>query len=59
MDLPEGTEVTITFARELTDEVAEAILERTAGAWAGSLDFDAYIRDLHASRKHPGREVNW
>jgi predicted DNA-binding antitoxin AbrB/MazE fold protein len=57
VDLKEGEELTITI-REEPSEAARAAFKRAAGAWKGTLDFDAYLRDLYASRREPSRDVS-
>ncbi len=57
LDLPEGEEVVILVKGKSTlqDEAATAAFERSAGSWEGTLDFDAFLADLRASRKRQQR----
>ena len=43
LDLKEGDEVIITIKEE---KPATGAFERAAGGWQGTLDFDAYLKDL-------------
>lgn len=49
----------IAAAREsgMSEEAKDAF-DRAAGSWKGTLDFDAYLKDLYASRKRSSPEVN-
>lgn len=59
LDLKEGDEVTILVGKPAHDpEVFRAMLERTAGGWAGLLDVDAYLEDLYKSRHHSAPAVD-
>lgn len=54
LDLKEGDEVIITISEE---KPASGAFERAAGGWKGTLDFDAYLKDLYASRRRQSPEV--
>lgn len=56
VNLKEGEEVTVIIDERITKAGKEA-LARTAGAWKGTLDFDAYLKDLYASRRQPSPDV--
>lgn len=49
VDLPEGREVTLTIV-EGSGAPDFAAFRRAAGAWKGTLDADALIRDIYADR---------
>ncbi len=52
VELPEGEEVVVLVKQPFkSGEEVRAMLRRTAGAWAGTLDFDAFLADLRAGRK--------
>ena len=46
LDLKRGDEVTITIGERATGSTAKDALARAAGAWKGTLDFDAYLKTL-------------
>ena len=54
LDLKEGDEVIITIKEK---KLVTGVFERAAGSWKGSLDFDAYRKDLYASRRRQSPEV--
>ncbi len=56
VDLKEGEEVTVTITEKPSEKSKEAF-RRAAGAWKGSLDFDAYLRDLYDNRREQSRDV--
>ncbi len=59
LELPEGAEVTISVKPPAYDpEAFRAMLKRTAGAWEGKLDIDAYLKDLYESRRSSAPPVN-
>ena len=58
LDLKEGDELTITIGERAKASTAKEALARAAGAWKGTLDFDAYLKDLYAVRREPGRGVS-
>ncbi|MBI4312144.1 MAG: antitoxin family protein [Chloroflexi bacterium] len=58
VSLREGEEVIVTVKEEGDPLVSKEAFVKAAGAWKGSLDFEAYLRDLYASRRDPGRHVN-
>ena len=58
LDLKEGDELTITIGERVKASTAKEALTRAAGAWKGTLDFDAYLQDLYAARREPGRGVS-
>ena len=51
VDLEEGEEVFITVRKAPSPAAAREAFQRAAGAWRGTLDFDAYLKDLYASRR--------
>ena len=53
-DLKDGDEVIITLPEE---KPATGAFERAAGGWKDTLDFDAYLKDLYASRRRQSPEV--
>ena len=55
IDLRDGDEITITIQQELTPASARKSLATAAGAWKGTLDFEAYLKDLSAARRQPSR----
>jgi hypothetical protein len=57
LGLLDGQEVIITVTEAPSEVVAEDAFERVAGAWKGTLDFDAYLNDLYASRRGESPEV--
>jgi len=50
LDLPDGKEVMITIFDVPTKADIEAS-KRTAGSWKGTIDAEALIRDIYASRR--------
>jgi predicted DNA-binding antitoxin AbrB/MazE fold protein len=56
LELEEGEEVVITVQKFRKPSEAKGAIERTAGAWKGTLDFDAYLEDLYRARRSQGRE---
>ena len=57
VDLAEGAEVIITLKEIPSPEAAKGAFERAAGGWKGTLDFDAYLKDLYASRRRQSPEI--
>jgi len=53
-DLKEGDEVLITITEE---KPTTAAFERSAGGWKGTLDFEAFLKDLYASRRRQSPEI--
>ncbi len=53
-DLKEGDEVIITIREE---KPATGAFERAAGGWKGTLDFEAFLKDLYASRRRQSPEI--
>jgi predicted DNA-binding antitoxin AbrB/MazE fold protein len=49
IDVPEGTEVTVTIPEEPTLEDVEAF-HRSAGSWKGTVDAEQLIRDIYNDR---------
>jgi predicted DNA-binding antitoxin AbrB/MazE fold protein len=49
VDLPEGTEVTVTIRAVSTPEDREAF-RRAAGGWQGTMDAAALITNIYADR---------
>jgi predicted DNA-binding antitoxin AbrB/MazE fold protein len=49
IDVPDGTEVTVTIAGEPSAEDIEAF-RRSAGSWRGLVDADRLIADIYESR---------
>ena len=61
LDLEEGKEVTITILvgkLAYDPEAFRIMLKRTAGAWEGKLDIDAYLKDLYESRRSSAPPVD-
>jgi len=57
VDLEEGEEIFITVRKAASPEVARDAFKRAAGAWKGTLDFDAYLKDLYDSRRRQTSET--
>lgn len=55
--LHEGDEVIISVKEIPSAEAAKSAFERAAGGWKGTLDFDAYLKDLYDSRRKQSPEV--
>jgi predicted DNA-binding antitoxin AbrB/MazE fold protein len=58
VDLNSGDEVTLIYEtpkKPLTLKEKLAILDRTAGAWADTVDCDKLIRDIYESRQAGSR----
>lgn len=55
LNLNEGDEVIIIIREEPPDSGA---FNRAAGGWKGTLDFDAYVKDLYASRRRQSPEIS-
>jgi predicted DNA-binding antitoxin AbrB/MazE fold protein len=49
VDLPDGREVTLTIV-DAPDAPDFAAFRRAAGAWKGTVDAEALIRDIYANR---------
>jgi len=49
VDLPEGTEVTVTILRVSLEKSGDPF-ERAAGGWRGLIDADEFIRHVYADR---------
>jgi predicted DNA-binding antitoxin AbrB/MazE fold protein len=49
VDLPEGTEVTVTMHKASTPEDREAF-RRAAGGWKGTVDAEALMPNIYADR---------
>ena len=49
IDVPDGTEVTVTIPDRTSAEDLEAF-RRSAGSWKGLVDADVLIRDLYERR---------
>jgi predicted DNA-binding antitoxin AbrB/MazE fold protein len=58
VDLREGEEFTVAIKEEGGAGAAKEVFVRAAGAWKGTLDFDAYLKDLYASRRQPSRDIS-
>lgn len=58
LDLNEGEEVVITVKDTPLNKAAKEAFRRAAGSWKGTLDFDAFLRDLYASRRQQSPEVD-
>ena len=54
LDLKEGDEVIITIKE---GKPATGVFDRAGGGWKGTLDFDAYLKDIYASRRRQSPEV--
>ena len=58
IDLKEGDELVISVKEAHPDrEARRKAFHEAAGAWKGTLDFDAYLKDIKASRKRRAPEV--
>jgi predicted DNA-binding antitoxin AbrB/MazE fold protein len=49
VDIPEGRELIVTVV-EVPSECREDALEKSAGAWKGTIDADKLIEDVYADR---------
>lgn len=49
VDLPEGSEVTVTIVR-VSSEKAGDPFERAAGGWKGLIDGEEFLRDVYRDR---------
>lgn len=49
VDLPEGSEVTVTIVR-VSSEKAGDPFERAAGRWKGLIDGEEFLRDVYRDR---------
>ncbi|MBI2304134.1 MAG: antitoxin family protein [Chloroflexi bacterium] len=58
VDLKEGEELTVTIGEEPGPVSTKEAFNRAAGAWKNTMDFDAFLRDLYASRRALGRDVS-
>ena len=56
VDLPEGTEVTVTIEKTTTDADREAF-RRSAGSWKDTVDAEALIKNIYESRMVSTRPV--
>jgi len=56
VDLPEGTEVTVTIEKTTTDADREAF-RRSAGSWKDTVDAEALIKNIYDSRMVSTRPV--
>jgi len=56
IDLPEGTEVTVTIEKTTTDADREAF-RRSAGSWKDTVDAEALIKNIYDSRMVSTRPV--
>ena len=56
VDLPEGTEVTVTIEKTTTNADREAF-RRSAGSWKDTVDADALIKNIYESRMVSTRPV--
>jgi predicted DNA-binding antitoxin AbrB/MazE fold protein len=56
VDLPEGTEVTVTIEKTTTDADREAF-RRSAGGWKDTVDAEALIKNIYDSRMISTRPV--
>ena len=57
VELEEGEEIFITVRKAPSPAEARDAFERAAGAWRGTLDFDAYLKDLYDSRRRQTPET--
>lgn len=57
LELEEGKEIVISIKELPSEEASKDAFEMAAGGWAGTLDFDAYLKDLYASRRMQSPEV--
>ncbi len=51
LELEEGREVIISVRELPSVEDTLRAIDRAFGAWAGTLDFDEFLRDMYASRR--------
>lgn len=49
VDLPEGTEVTVTIVRVSPEHTGDPF-ERAAGGWKGLIDAEEFIRNVYQDR---------
>lgn len=49
IDLPEGTEVTVTIVRVSPEKTGDPF-ERAAGGWKGLIDAEEFIRNVYQDR---------
>ena len=56
VDLPEGTEVTVTIEKTTTNADREAF-RRSAGSWKDTVDAEALIKNIYDSRMVSTRPV--
>jgi predicted DNA-binding antitoxin AbrB/MazE fold protein len=56
VDLKEGDEVRVIIP-ESRAPAEKGAFERAAGGWKGTLDFDAYLKDLYESRRRQSPEI--
>ena len=49
VDLPEGTEVTVTIVRVSSERTGDPF-ERAAGGWKGLIDAEEFIRNVYRDR---------
>lgn len=57
VELEEGEEIFITVRKAPSPEAARDAFQRAAGSWRGTLDFDAYLKDLYDSRRRQTSET--
>ncbi len=57
VELEEGEEIFITVRKAPSPAEARDAFQQAAGAWKGTLDFDAYLKDLYASRRRQNPET--
>ncbi len=54
LELKEGEKIVVVI-KEIPREDA---FVRAAGSWKETLDFDEFLRDIYASRRHHGQEIS-
>ena len=57
LELSEGQEIVILVMDVPQETMSKDPFDRAAGAWQGTLDFEGYLKDLHASRRREFPEV--
>ena len=57
LELREGQEIIISVKEVPSEAASKDAFERSAGGWKGTLDFEAYLKDLYASRRRQSPEV--
>ena len=55
IDLPDGTEVTLTIEEVPDRTAADEAFARAWGGWRGLVDADKLIKEIYEARLRPGR----